>query len=122
VCPDFPRIPPPWPSSRTASASAIDDRSEARKAGQPVEVLAFERSLVDAADFGTTLAARVAKLSTARHALFANKDLGMTPVTVRLSPGTYSLKVQVGNAKPRVIPIQIRVGVQSAQYLELQSR
>jgi PEGA domain len=50
-----------------------------------------------------------------------NKELGMTPVTLRLSPGTYSLKVQVGNAEPRIIPIQIRTGVQTSQYLELQS-
>jgi hypothetical protein len=48
-------------------------------------------------------------------------DLGVTPVTVRLSPGTYTLKVQAGNAEPRVIVVQIRAGVQTAQYLELQT-
>jgi hypothetical protein len=50
-----------------------------------------------------------------------DKDLGTTPVTVRLSPGTYTLKVQLGTAEPRVIPVQIRAGVQTVQYLELQS-
>jgi PEGA domain-containing protein len=48
-----------------------------------------------------------------------DKDLGTTPVTVRLSPGTYTLKVQIGAGEPRVIPVQIKPGVQTAQYLEL---
>jgi hypothetical protein len=50
-----------------------------------------------------------------------DKDLGTSPVTVRLSPGTYTLKVQLGTAEPRVIPVQIRAGVQTVQYLELQN-
>jgi len=50
-----------------------------------------------------------------------DKDLGPSPVTVRLSPGTYTLKVQAGAAEPRVIVVQIRAGVQTVQYLELQS-
>jgi hypothetical protein len=50
-----------------------------------------------------------------------DKDLGTTPVTVRVSPGTYTLKVQVGTGEPRVIPVQIRAGVQTVQYLELQN-
>ena len=49
-------------------------------------------------------------------------DLGATPVTVKLAPGTYTLKVQSGTGAPRVIVVQIRPGVQTAQYLELQSR
>jgi hypothetical protein len=49
-------------------------------------------------------------------------DLGVTPVTVKLAPGTYTLKVQSGTGAPRVIVVQIRPGVQTAQYLELQSR
>ena len=48
-------------------------------------------------------------------------ELGMTPVTVRLSPGTYTLKVQTDKGEPRVIVVQIRAGVQTAQYLELQT-
>lgn len=47
-------------------------------------------------------------------------DLGVTPLSVRRAPGTYTLKVQVGNGEPRVIVVQIRAGVQTAQYLELQ--
>lgn len=47
-------------------------------------------------------------------------DLGVTPVTTRLASGTYTLKVQLGNAEPRIIVVQIRPGVQTAQYLELQ--
>jgi hypothetical protein len=48
------------------------------------------------------------------------KDLGATPVTVRLAPGAYTVKVQVGSSEPRVIVVQIRAGVQTVQYLELQ--
>jgi len=51
-----------------------------------------------------------------------DEDLGVTPVTVRRAPGTYTLKVQIGDAEPRVIVVQIRAGVQTAQYLELQAR
>lgn len=50
-----------------------------------------------------------------------DRDLGTSPVMIRLSPGTYTLKVQVGTAEPRVIVVQIRPGVQTVQYLELQS-
>ena len=49
-----------------------------------------------------------------------DKVLGTTPVTVRLSPDIYTLKVQLGSAEPRVIAVQIREGVQTVQYLELQ--
>jgi hypothetical protein len=49
-------------------------------------------------------------------------DLGATPVTVKLAPGTYTLKVQSGTGTPRVVVVQIRPGVQTAQYLELQTR
>lgn len=48
-------------------------------------------------------------------------EVGATPVTVRLSPGTYTVKVQAATGEPRVIVVQIRPGVQTAQYLELQS-
>jgi hypothetical protein len=50
-----------------------------------------------------------------------NDNLGTTPLTVKLAPGTYTLKVQAGKAEPRVIVVQIRPGVQTAQYLELQT-
>lgn len=50
-----------------------------------------------------------------------DENLGVTPVTVRLSPGVYTLKVQLGTAEPRVIAVQIRAGVQTVQYLELQN-
>jgi PEGA domain len=58
---------------------------------------------------------------TAARVTLDDEDLGVTPVTARLAPGTYTLKVQAGSAEPRVIVVQIRPGVQTAQYLELQS-
>jgi hypothetical protein len=48
-----------------------------------------------------------------------DKELGTTPVTVRLAPGTYTLKVKLGTSE-RSYPVQIRAGTQSVQYLELQ--
>ncbi|MEW6321745.1 MAG: PEGA domain-containing protein [Acidobacteriota bacterium] len=47
------------------------------------------------------------------------EDRGVTPLTVRLAPGTHVLEVRSGTAEPRVIPLTIRAGVQTAQYVEL---
>ncbi len=46
--------------------------------------------------------------------------VGRTPVTVRLAPGAYTVKVQAGLSEPRVLVLEIRAGVQTSQYLELQ--
>jgi PEGA domain len=51
--------------------------------------------------------------------LIDDKDEGITPLTVRVSPGTHVLQLRAGSAEPRVIPLQIRPGVQTAQYVEL---
>jgi len=48
-----------------------------------------------------------------------DQDQGVTPLTVRVIPGTHVLQVRAGSAEPRVIPLQIRAGVQTAQYVEL---
>jgi PEGA domain len=49
-----------------------------------------------------------------------DREHGVTPLTVRMSAGTHVLQVRAGTAEPRVIPLQIRAGVQTAQYVELQ--
>ena len=49
-----------------------------------------------------------------------DQERGITPLTVRVSPGTHVLQVRVGSTEPRVIPLMIRAGVQTAQYVELQ--
>ena len=49
-----------------------------------------------------------------------DEERGVTPLTVRVSPGTHVLQLRVGTAEPRVIPLMIRAGVQTAQYVELQ--
>ena len=51
--------------------------------------------------------------------LIDDKDRGVTPLTVKVSPGTHVLQVRAGATEPRVIPLQIRAGVQTAQYVEL---
>ncbi len=48
-----------------------------------------------------------------------DKDKGITPLTVRVGPGAHVLQVRAESAEPRVIPLQIRAGVQTAQYVEL---
>lgn len=48
-----------------------------------------------------------------------DRDYGVTPLTVRVKPGTRVLQLTAGNAEPRVIPLTIRPGVQTAQYVEL---
>jgi hypothetical protein len=45
---------------------------------------------------------------------------GVTPITLRLPSGAHVLEVQIGKSEPRVIPLMIRAGVQTAQYVELQ--
>lgn len=49
-----------------------------------------------------------------------DRDHGVTPLTVRIRPGTHVLQVRAGSAEPRVIPLSIRAGTQTAQYVELQ--
>ena len=48
-------------------------------------------------------------------------DRGVTPLTLRLSSGTHVLELQTGKSEPRVIPLTIRAGMQTAQYVELQN-
>lgn len=47
------------------------------------------------------------------------KDRGITPLTLRLSSGAHVLEVRIGTAEPRVIPLMIKTGIQTAQYIEL---
>ncbi len=47
------------------------------------------------------------------------EDRGVTPLTIRLPAGPHVLQVAVGGAEPRVIPLTILAGVQTAQYVEL---
>lgn len=48
-------------------------------------------------------------------------ERGVTPLTLRLSAGTHVLELQTGKSEPRVIPLTIRAGIQTAQYVELQN-
>jgi hypothetical protein len=56
---------------------------------------------------------------TAARVTIDGEDKGVTPVTVPLSPGAHTMEVRAGRAEPRVITLQIRAGVQTAQYVEL---
>ena len=49
------------------------------------------------------------------------EDRGVTPLTMKLAAGVHVLEVQIGKSEPRVIPLTIRSGVQTAQYVELQN-
>lgn len=48
-------------------------------------------------------------------------DRGVTPQTLRLPAGTHVLEIQIGKTEPRIIPLIIRAGVQTSQYIELQN-
>ena len=52
--------------------------------------------------------------------LVDGQERGVTPATLRVSSGAHVLEVKMGNSEPRVIPLMIRAGVQTAQYVELQ--
>lgn len=49
------------------------------------------------------------------------EERGVTPLTLSLPSGAYVLEVQSGKSEPRVIPLIIQAGVQTAQYIELQN-
>ncbi|MGH9387289.1 MAG: PEGA domain-containing protein [Vicinamibacterales bacterium] len=49
------------------------------------------------------------------------EDRGVTPTTVQLPAGAHVLEIRVGSSDSRVIPVTIEAGVQTAQYIELQS-
>lgn len=49
------------------------------------------------------------------------EERGVTPLTISLPSGAHVLEVQSGKSEPRVIPLTIRAGVQTAQYIELQN-
>jgi len=49
------------------------------------------------------------------------EERGVTPLTIALPSGAHVLEVQSGKSEPRVIPLTIRPGVQTAQYIELQN-
>ena len=49
------------------------------------------------------------------------EDRGVTPLTIALPSGAHVLEVQSGKSEPRVIPLTIQAGVQTAQYIELQN-
>jgi hypothetical protein len=49
------------------------------------------------------------------------EEKGVTPLTISLPSGAHVLEVQTGKSEPRVVPLTIRAGVQTAQYIELQN-
>ena len=49
------------------------------------------------------------------------EERGVTPLTIALPSGAHVLEVQSGKSEPRVIPLTIQAGVQTAQYIELQN-
>ncbi len=49
------------------------------------------------------------------------EERGVTPLTLALPSGAHVLEIQSGKSEPRVVPLTIRPGVQTAQYIELQN-
>jgi len=55
----------------------------------------------------------------AARVIVDGEDRGVTPLTITLPAGSHVLQVAVGGSEPRVIPLMIQPGVQTAQYVEL---
>jgi hypothetical protein len=107
--------PPPtpwWRSSGAVAAMALVILGQAALIGwqatRPSEGLAGDGELV------------VQSRPEGARVSVDDEDRGQTPITVRLAPGTHVLQLRVGTAEPRVIPLMIRSGVQTAQYVEMQ--
>jgi hypothetical protein len=49
------------------------------------------------------------------------EEKGITPLTLALNPGAHVIEVRVGRSEPRVIPVDVKDGVQQSLYVELQS-
>jgi hypothetical protein len=58
---------------------------------------------------------------TSARVIVDGEERGVTPATLQVQPGAHVLEIKVGNSEPRVIPLTIQAGVQTAQYVELQS-
>jgi hypothetical protein len=58
---------------------------------------------------------------TSARVIIDGEDRGVTPASVQLQPGAHVLEIRVGSSDSRVIPLTIQAGVQTAQYIELQS-
>jgi hypothetical protein len=57
----------------------------------------------------------------AARVLIDGEEKGITPLTTALAPGAHIVEVRVGRSEPRVIPVDVKPGVQNSLYLELQS-
>jgi hypothetical protein len=57
----------------------------------------------------------------AARVMIDGEDKGVTPLTTALSPGAHIVEVRVGRSEPRVIPVDIKPGMQNSIYVELQS-
>jgi hypothetical protein len=103
---------PWWRSSRAVAAMAVLVLGQAALLAwnytRPSESLAGEGELV------------VQSRPEGARVVIDDEEHGVTPLTVRVAPGTHVLQLRVGAAEPRVIPLMIRAGVQTAQYVELQ--
>jgi len=107
-------VPPPapwWRSSRAVAAlvalALVQALLVAWLLSRPSEGLGGDGELV------------VQSRPEGARVVIDDEDQGVTPLTVRISPGTHVLQLRAGAAEPRVIPLQIRPGVQTAQYVEL---
>lgn len=57
---------------------------------------------------------------SAARVVINGEDRGETPLLIVLPEGTHVMELHLGSSEPRVIPLTIRPGVQTAQYVELQ--
>lgn len=128
-----PAAPPavaPAPAPSTVVSSDAEAATPARRVSPALAALALivllQAGLIawlwqrePAAPLSTTGELVVESRPEAARVSIDGEERGVTPFRLELAPGAYVLQVAVGGAEPRVIPLTIRAGVQTAQYVEL---
>jgi hypothetical protein len=131
-----PAYQPPPPAPAPVSAPSVRDDDEERPNRTPLYIMAgvivlllavvgfmFTRGGSSGGDSGALKAGEGELVVTTRtpgaQVKVDGKDAGVTPATIRLQSGPHTIEVQAGKGEPRVVPVMIRAGATTAQYVEI---
>lgn len=124
VAPEAPAPSAPYPQYAPESPAPITNRRPFFAAAGVIVLLLGVIGWLSTRDTGAPRAGEgelVVQSSPPGARVSVNgSNRGITPITVRLPSGAHVLEVQIGKSEPRVIPLTIQAGVQTAQYIELQ--
>jgi PEGA domain-containing protein len=119
-------VPPPPP---TAGASLLARAGALGPVGMALAALVLvEAGVIGWLVFGGRAGAAglqgdvvIQSRPVAARVTIDGEEKGITPLTTALAPGAHIIEVRVGRSEPRVIPVDIKQGVQNSIYVELQS-